>query len=78
MATNPPSHPCFVCGGKLEWEDRTPLRQPGEPVRFGPSDWWQLPHTCPPDAAEKFYAEAFARGAEEKGKPFFTTIEPKP
>ena len=78
MATNPPSHPCMYCGGKLEWEDVTRPPEPGEPVRFGPSDWRELPHTCPPGAVEKFYAEAFERGAEEKGKPFFTTIEPKP
>lgn len=65
MATNAPSHPCFVCGGKLEWEVVERHREPWEPVLYGPTDWRQLPHTCPPGAAEKFYAEAFERGRKE-------------
>jgi len=72
MATNPPSHGCFICGGKLEWEDRTPPRRPGEPVCFGPCDWWQLPHECPSGAVEKFYAKAFERGRQHK--PFFSKV----
>jgi hypothetical protein len=78
MATNPPHHPCPYCGGKLEWEDRTPPRQPGEPIRFGPNDWWQLPHDCPPGAVEKWFAEALERGEKEKGKPFFTSTHSRP
>lgn len=78
MATNPPSHSCMICGGKLKWRDVTRPRLPGEPIRFGPTDWEPLPHNCPPGAVEKFYAEAFERGRAEKDKPFFTTIEPKP
>jgi hypothetical protein len=65
MATNAPSHPCEICGGPLEWEVVDHPRLPGEPIRFGPTDWRQLPHTCPPGAVEKFYAEAFERGREE-------------
>ncbi len=44
MATNPPSHGCMICGGKLEWRDVTRPRLPGEPVRFGPTDWELVPH----------------------------------
>ena len=77
MATNPPSHPCLYCGGKLEWEDVTRPRQPGEPVRFGPTDWRELPHTCPPGAVEKFYAEALERGRAEKDKPFSVLVIPE-
>jgi hypothetical protein len=75
MATNAPSHPCFICGGKLEWEVVEHHREPWEPVLYGPTDWRQLPHECPPGAAEKFYAEAFERGRQEKDKPFFTRVQ---
>jgi hypothetical protein len=74
MATNPPCHPCMICGGKLEWRDATRPRLLGEPVRFGPTDWEPLPHNCPLGAVEKFYAEAFERGREQHRKPFFTKV----
>ena len=62
MATNAPSHPCPICGGKLEWEVVPVVRQPWEAPRFGVTDWRQLPHTCPPGAAERYYAAAIERG----------------
>lgn len=78
MATNAPSHPCFICGEKLNWEVVERHREPWEPVLYGPTDWRQLPHTCPPGAAEKFYKEAFDRGRKEADKPFFTAAVSSP
>lgn len=73
MATNPPCHPCPYCGGQLEWEVMPHHREPWEPPRFGPTDWRQLPHECPPGAVEKWLSEALERGKKE-AKPIFTHI----
>ncbi len=74
MATNAPSYRCMFCGGHLEWEVVPHDRMPGEPVRFGPTDWRQLPHTCPPGAVEQWMASAFDRGREQAKEPFFKKI----
>lgn len=73
MATNPPSHPCHICGGSLEWEVVPHHREPWEPPRFGPTDYRQLPHDCPPGAVEAWLERIFDRSPR---KPFFTKVEP--
>lgn len=74
MATNPPCHPCEICGGKLEWE-AVPVNMawPWEQPRFGPTQYRQLPHECPPGAAEEYYERIFDRSARE---PFFKEVKP--
>lgn len=73
MATNPPDYPCFVCGGALEWRMVETRRSPGG-LLFGPTEYEQLPHTCPPETVEKWFAEALERGKKDAGKPFFTHL----
>lgn len=72
MATNPPTHPCHICGGKLEWEVVPQHREPWEAPRFGPTDWRQLPHECPPRAVEAWVERVFDKSPRQ---PFFKEIE---
>ncbi len=70
MATNPPCYPCCVCGGALEFEMVETRRAPGG-FWCGPTDYRQLPHECPPGAAEKWLERIIDRSPRE---PFFRRI----
>jgi hypothetical protein len=65
MATNAPVQRCMVCGEYLEWEVAPDNRPAGSPLVFGPTDWQQKPHSCPPGATEA-WLERIGFGARKE------------
>ena len=59
MATNPPGYRCMFCEQPYEYEVGPDLRPPGAPMVFGPTNWVQKPHDCPPGAVEAWTKRVF-------------------
>lgn len=70
MATAAPVQRCMICGNYFEWEAvPSPLRK--NRLVFGPTEWRQKSHKCPPGAVEKWaknVVEDFKSGAIDVGK----------
>jgi hypothetical protein len=71
MATNAPTTRCMICGQPHEYEVVPHYQPPGSPVRFGPTDWQQKPHECPPGAVEAWIETLDIKTDRE---PFFKKI----
>ena len=70
MATNAPTNYCMFCGRQLAYEVVPRERPAGSPVVFGPTDWAELPHECPPGAIEKWWSEHLTTP-----EPFFKKVK---
>ncbi|HEX7881674.1 MAG TPA: hypothetical protein VF499_02930 [Afipia sp.] len=70
MATNPPDDRCFICNGKLDFRV-VETRRPTGGFWFGPTEYEQLPHDCPPGAAAAWFERIVDRTPR---RPFFTKV----